>query len=279
MKKLTIIATLIIISAVTGFAQSGDEKAVRQFIADYDQSYLKQDISFMEANLADDYTFSDPSGSIKNRAQVLEDARNEKTAPTEKTLSFESEIDSVRIFGNMAIVSGNWTWSGVPLTEPQTEPHNDKGRFMTILEKRKGKWLLVAEQFTEAQHDRKLMEAQVLKKGAEYNRLIQNGTPEEMEKFLANEYIYTTETGIVVNKAEELENHTNRSSKIESIETTDQKVRILGNNTAVETATIRFRGTDKDGKPFDNTERYTTTWVWRGLRWQIVSDHSSPIKK
>lgn len=280
MKKLTIIATLIIISAITGFAQNNEEKAVRQFIADYDQSYVKQDISFMEANLADDYTFSEPSGLIKNRAQVLEDARKEKTAPTESTsLLFKSEVDSVRIVGNMAIVSGSWTWSGVPMSDLQAEPHNDKGRFMTILEKRKGKWLLVAEQFTEAQHDKKLMEAQVLKKGAEYNKLIQNGTPEEIEKFLADEYIYTTESGIVVSKAEELENQKKRSSKIESIETTDQKVRVLGNNTAVETATIRFRGTDKDGKPFDNTERYTTTWIWRGLRWQIVSDHSSPIKK
>ncbi len=279
MKKLTIIATLIIISTITGFAQSGDEKAVRQFIGDYDEAYVKQDIGFMEANMADDYTFSDPSGSIKNRVQVLEDARKEKTTPTEKTLSAKSEIESVRIVNNMAIVSGSWTWSGVPLTDPQAEPHHDKGRFTTILEKRKGKWLLVTEQFTEAQHDKKLMEAQVLKKGLEYNKLLQKGTPEEIEKFLAEEYIYTNETGTVVNKAEELENQKKRNPNIESIETTDQKVRVLGNNTAVETATIRFRGTGKDGKPFDETERYTTTWVWRGLRWQIVADHSSPIKK
>ena len=82
-----------------------------------------------------------------------------------------------------------------------------------------------------------------------------------------------------MNKTEDLATYKDRKSKIESAETTDQKVRVIGNNAAIETGTFRVKGTDKDGKPFDETERYTTTWVWRGGRWQIVADHTSEIKK
>jgi len=56
-------------------------------------------------------------------------------------------------------------------------------------------------------------------------------------------------------------------------------VRVLGNNVAVETGTIRFKGAGHDGKPFDGSERYTTTWVWRGGRWQIAADHTSMSKQ
>ena len=279
MKKLTTIFLLTIIAAMTAFAQSNDEKEILKFIADYDQAYLNQEIGFLEANLADEYTISNAYGSIKNRVQTIEEARKEKNAPTEKTLSFKSVTDSVRVIGNTAIASGSWTWSGVPLTDLQGDPHTDKGRYTLIFEKRRGKWLLVAEHFSEAPHDKKTMEAQVLKLGLEYNQMIVRGDTAAIEKILADDYLYTTDDGKIVNKTEELAHYKNLKSKIESIETTDQKVRVLGNNSAVETALIRIRGTDANGKPFDETERYTTTWVWRNLRWQIIADHTSAVKK
>ena len=279
MKKLTIIATTLMVLAMTIFAQTGDEKAIRQFIADYDQAYLNQDISFMEANFANEYTFSDPYGSFKNRTQSIEEARKEKAAPTEKTLSFKSVTETVRVVGNAAIASGNWTWSGVPMSNPQAEPHNDKGRFTLFFEKRNGKWLLVSEMFSEVQHDKKVMEAQVLKLGLEYGEMIKRGDTEAIEKLLADDYLYTDERGKVLTKTEDLATYKNRKSKIESAETTDQKVRVLGNNTAIETGTFHVKGTDAGGKSFDETERYTTVWVWRDLRWQITSDHTSEVKR
>ena len=279
MKKLTTIILLIIVSAVTGFAQTSDEKAILKFIADYDQAYINQDIGFEEANLAEDYTFSNAYGGFKNRAQALEEYRKDKANPTEKNISFKSVNESIRIAGNTAIASGTWTWTGVPVSNLNAEPHKDTGRYQLVFEKRKGKWMLVSEIFTEAQHDKKLMEAQVLKLGLEYNQMIKRGDTAAIEKLLADEYLYTTNDGEVVNKTEVLAHYKNLKSKIESIETTDQKVRVIGNNTAVETATIRTKGTDKDGKPFDDTERYTTTWVWRDLRWQIIADHTSTVKK
>ena len=279
MKKLTTIWLLIIVSATSAWAQSKDEKEILKVIADYDQAFINQDIGFLENNLADDYIISGDDGTSKNRMQTIEEARKEKTTPTGKTVSFKSVSDGVRVVGNIAVATGDWMWSGTSIGNPQGEPHNDKGRYTMVLEKRSGKWKVIAEHFSEAAHDKKMMEAQVLKMGQEYGKIILRGDAAEVERILADEYTYTNEKGEVKNKAEDVAGYKDRKSKLESAETTDQKVRLIGNNVAIETGTFRVKGTDKDGKPFDETERYTTTWVWRGLRWQIAADHTSEIKK
>ena len=278
MKKLTTISLLIIVSATLCLAQTSDEKAILNFIADYDKSYMNMDISFLENNLADDYIISSDIASSKNRAQTIEEARKEKANPTGKMTAFKSVNDSLRVMGNVAVASGAWTWSGVPLGNLQGEPHTDTGRYTMVLEKRGGKWMIVAEHYSEAPHDKKVLEAQVLKMGQEYGRMIQRGDAAAIEKILTDNYVYTDEKGKVMNKTEDLATYKDRKSKIESAETTDQKVRVIGNNAAIETGTFRVKGTDKDGKPFEETDRYTTTWMWRDLRWQIA-DHTTTAAK
>jgi ketosteroid isomerase-like protein len=146
------------------------------------------------------------------------------------------------------------------------------------LEKRGGKWMVVAEHVSEVQHDRKLMEQQVLKMGQEYTRMIKNQDGAAVERILADEYMYTNEKGKVKNKAEDLAGY-KTPAKFEIFEVSDQKVRVIGNNAAIETGIVRFKGASHDGKPFDGSERYTTTWVWRGGRWHVAADHTSEIKQ
>jgi hypothetical protein len=164
------------------------------------------------------------------------------------------------------------------VSEANAEPHKDMGRYTGVYEKRGGKWLLIAEHFSEAQHDRKLMEQQVLKMGQEYGKMIKNQDAAAIERILADEYLFTNEKGKVKNKAEDLASYKNSDTKFELFEVSDQKVSVIGNNAAIETGTVRFKGTGK-GKPFDGSERYTTTWVWRGGRWQVAADHVSEVKQ
>jgi ketosteroid isomerase-like protein len=277
--ELIAITILTAISAISAFAQTGGEKEILKFIADYDQAYINFDVSFLEANLAEEYTAFNPYGEVKNRTQSIEELRKAKTDSTEKMLSFKTENESVRVVGNTAIATGKWFWSGVSMSNPQSEPHNDTGRYTMIFEKRGGKWMVVTETYSEAPHDKKALEAEVLKMGLMYNDLMVRGDAAAIEKLLTDDYIYTTDDGKVVSKAENVAQIKSRKSKIESIQTTDQKARSVGNNAVVETATVRIKGTKADGKPFEETERYTTVWIWRNLRWQIVSDHTSTITK
>lgn len=279
MKKLIAIATLTIIMAGLAFAQtSKDEQEILKIHMGLDQAYLKGDIAAFERVLADDYVYSNPYGKMFNRAQNLDEMRKEVAKPTYKVLAATSDDVKIKVSGNMAFVTGNWASTTIPPDNANAEPHKDTGRYTGVYEKRGGNWLLVAEHFSEAPHDRKLMEQQVLKMGQEYVKMIKNQDATAIERILADEYLYTNEEGKVKNKAEDLASYKNNDAKFELFEISDQKVRVIGNSAAIETGTVRFKGTGK-GKPFDGSERYTTTWVWRGGRWQIAADHTSTVKK
>lgn len=279
-KKTITIAALIIISALAVFAQtSKDEQEILKIHNGLDQAFVKNDIAVFERVFADDYVLSGAYGKTMNRTETLEDLRKEWANTNYKVVAATSDNLKVKVSGNVAFVMGNWTSMMSPRSDANAEPHKDTGRYTGIYEKRGGKWTLVAEHWSEAQHDKKMMEAQVLKMGQEYGKMIQRGSQAEIERILADEYLYTNEKGEVKNKAKDVAGYKDRKSKLESVETTDQKVRVVGNNTAIETGTFRVKGTDKDGKPFEETERYTTVWVWRDMRWQIAADHTSAVKR
>jgi ketosteroid isomerase-like protein len=280
MKKLILIATLTIIWPGLAFAQnSKDAPEILKIHNGLDQAFVKGDIAFFERVLADDFVYSGPDGKMLNRARNLEEMRSWAVKPDLKVLTLTSDNVKVKISGNVALVTGNWTSTNVPADNLNAEPHKDTGRYTGVYEKRGGKWLLIAEHYSEAAHDRKLMEQQVLKAGLEYAQMIKNQDAAAIERILADEYLYTSEDGKTTNKAEDLAGYKNDRTKLELAEISDQKVRVIGNDTAVETGIIRLKGNDKNGQPFDESERYTTVWIWRDGRWQIVADHVSDIKK
>lgn len=279
MKKLATILFLVILTAFAAFAQNNaSEQEILKIHASLDEAFMKKDIAAFERIFADDYFMSSASGKLMNRAELLADLRKEMANTEYKMLSAVSDGLKARVSGNMAFVTGNWSTTSTPAKNANAEPHKDTGRYTGIYEKRNGKWMLVAEHWSEAQHDKKLMEEQVMKMGQEYGKMIERGDVAALEQILADEYIYTNEEGKIKNKAEDLASYKTGKTKITFTETTDQKVRVIGNTAAVETGTFRIKGTT-DGKPFEENARYTTTWVWRDLRWQIVADHSSTIKK
>ncbi len=279
MKNLLKVTLLITISAFAAFAQNSKaEQEIMKIHKGLDAAYMNKNIAAFESVMADDYVYSNPSGKMMNRVESLEDIRKEFANTNYKVVSGTTAVEKIKVSGNMALVTGNWTYATVPTNDANAEPHTDKGRYTGVYEKRNGKWMLVADHWSEAPHDRKLMEQQVLKMGQAYGEMIKRRDASEIEKILADEYLYTNSEGVVRNKTEDLATYKN-GTKFEFVETTDQKVRVIGNNAAIETGTFRFKGTDKDGKPFAASERYTTTWVWRDGRWQVAADHTSEIKK
>lgn len=276
MKKLTAIALWTIVLTFIAVAQSKAEREVLKFIADYDQAYVNKDISFAERVWADDYVFSAPDGTSQNRAKALEEARADFGNPKYKLLSFKSVNDSLHINGNTAIASGAWTSTTVPMSNLQCEPHTDSGRYTMVLEKRNGNWMVIAEHNSEAPHDKKLMEAAVLKASKDYDRIIVEKDRAAYEKLFTDNYIGTQDGGKMRNKAEEIDHMVSADLKLETSVTSDRKVTITGNSSAIETGTYTTTGISKD-KPFTDKGRYTTVWVFRDGRWQIAADHSSSL--
>lgn len=273
------LSTLFIIAAAAtaAFAQT-DEQQLMKIHAGLDEAYLKSDIAAFEQIMADDYVYSSPGGKMMTREENLADLRKEIAKPTFKVLTATSDGLKVRVSGNMAFVTGNWASTTTSAGEIKTDPHKDMGRYTGVYEKRNGKWMLVAEHFSEAPHDRKLMEQEVLKASNDYTQAMNRRDKAAFERILADDYMFTNEEGKTRTKAEDIAQMTNTDSVLESLTVSDRKVRILSNGSAVETGMFTAKGTHK-GKAFDENGRYTTTWVWRGGRWQVAADHTSLVKQ
>jgi ketosteroid isomerase-like protein len=69
-----------------------------------------------------------------------------------------------------------------------------------------------------------------------------------------------------------------KKRKYSAVEYTDVHVTVFG-NTAIAIGVYKGKGTDA-GKPFDETERWTDTWVkMAGGKWLCVADHNTAIAK
>ncbi len=279
MKRSITVVFVILTAAILGLAQnSAAEQEVLKFNAAYEKAQIDRDVAFFERVFAEDYTFSGPTAEVEDKAKALAYIRSEREKPTYKLVSVKSENVKAKVIGNMAILTGDWIGTGMSATDAQAEPHTDRGRYTAFLEKRNGQWIMLAEHVSEAPHDRKLMEAQVLKIGKDAANMYKNRDHSGFARILADDAVFVNTVGKVRTKADVLGELQNSEYKIELVEITDQKVRVIGNGAAIETGLIRYKGTDKSGKQFDEKERYTTTWVWRGGRWQIAADHTSVIK-
>jgi ketosteroid isomerase-like protein len=277
MKKLIMIVLLTIISAGSAVAQNNKtEQELLKFSADYTQAIVNRDVAFFERALADDYIFP-IDGMSENKAATVAYYKQEKANPTVKLILLKQEDVKTKVIGDTAILTGKRITTTGSIKDDNLVTHMDNGRYTLVLEKRRGNWMVVTEHNSEAPHNRQAMEEEVLKLGLEYAKMIKNQDAQGIERILADEYLYTDERGRIKNKAEDLATYKNDKRTYELVEISDQKVRIIGNSTAIETGTCHYKGID-NGKTFEGTERYTTTWILHNGRWQIIADHVSLVK-
>lgn len=105
---------------------------------------------------------------------------------------------------------------------------------------------------------------------------MKTNNPDLLAPLLADKLVITSEVGKVAGKAETLADV--KSMKWNSAENSDVKVIVFG-DTAIATGSLKGRGTDASGKPFDLDVRWTDTWVkMPGGKWQCVASHDSTIK-
>jgi ketosteroid isomerase-like protein len=292
MRQLLVIATLILVPPATIAAQSSqkEEQEVRAFLVEYDNAVATRNIAFLERVLPNDYVFTGGSGRKSDRSQVLQFFAQERDKPSHRMISLKHENVVVHAVGSMAVVTNDYTSQTTPIDAPNAEPSTYKGRHTGVLEKRFGRWMVIAEQDTEQMHDDKLMERQVAKAGRDYNQLIKrlrdgrsyadlekSGDIAELTRLLADEYTCTCGEGEITHKAQELESYKSKMIRLESAELLEQSVIAIDNNAAVETGKVRHVGTDA-GQRIDITRRYTTIWVSWSRGWQIVARHSSSVK-
>lgn len=231
MKKILLTTIAISVLALTAFAQSKDEQEVLRFLADYDAAYMAKDIAFAERVWAKDYLISTESATKSNREESLEGAKKDWSDPNSKwkLVSYKSVNDWIHLSGVNGAVSGSYSSSLVPRDDPAATPHIDNGRYTILLEKQNGKWMVVSEHFTEAFHDKKMMEAEVLKASDTYTAAMKGKDRKMLERLFDDQYIFTDEDGSTRDKATDITRMVRAELKIDSAEVTDRKIRTLGN--------------------------------------------------
>jgi ketosteroid isomerase-like protein len=98
-----------------------------------------------------------------------------------------------------------------------------------------------------------------------------------LERFYADEYIFTDEDGVVSTKAKELADIGSGAFQLTSYKFEDMNVRLYG-NVAVVTGRNTIQGVwSQIAHDVSGPYRFTDVFVWRGGRWQCVASQASRI--
>jgi ketosteroid isomerase-like protein len=93
---------------------------------------------------------------------------------------------------------------------------------------------------------------------------------------LADDYVSTGADGALASKADTIGDA--RARKYSSASYEDVKAHVSG-STVVVTGGYRGKGTDPEGKPFDEHLRWTDTWVRNAAgKWQCVASQYTAVK-
>ncbi|MBD6620806.1 nuclear transport factor 2 family protein [Komarekiella sp. 'clone 1'] len=98
-----------------------------------------------------------------------------------------------------------------------------------------------------------------------------------LEELIADEVVFTTHTGELIDKQTDLEAHRSDIQKLVLLQGQQQRVQLYG-NTAVVTVKMEVAGTF-EGKAFVGIYRYTRVWVQSQPQgnWQVVAGHVSQV--
>ena len=118
-------------------------------------------------------------------------------------------------------------------------------------------------------------EQELLKKNKEYDEALVQEDVSALERIFADEFVYTSTAGELINMGQQLEAIKSGDLKIEYGKSDEVRVRVYG-NTAVMTGRFIAKGEYK-GKVFEAPERYTAVWVMRQGRWQLVAEQGTRV--
>jgi ketosteroid isomerase-like protein len=107
-------------------------ETLQELNRNYVRSVQESDVSWFEANLADDFLNSNPDGTLVDRAAFLK-----QIAPPCVVRSLRAEDVRIRVLGDAAIIHARTTYA-------KPDGQAGAGRYTDIWQRRQGRWLCVA---------------------------------------------------------------------------------------------------------------------------------------
>jgi uncharacterized protein (TIGR02246 family) len=145
----TSLMTLLMIAglATAGFGAGADAelKAISQQWLD---AYMKGDPTFLKNTEADDYSITEPDGTVTTKAEDIKSVTDKKFVLKSASMS---DFKCRMLGDNAAVVTATLKISG---TDEGQEFSGDY-RALDVYEKKDGKWMAVASQMTKVQTEKK----------------------------------------------------------------------------------------------------------------------------
>jgi ketosteroid isomerase-like protein len=96
-----------------------------------------------------------------------------------------------------------------------------------------------------------------------------------LDELIADDLVFTTPSGLIINKQMDLEAHRSGMQKLTKLELGDRQIHDYDTFVVV-TLKAELAGTTNE-QPFAGTFCYTRIWQQRHDRWQVVAGHVSQI--
>ncbi len=153
MRRVLVAAVLVSVAASLSGGQTNHENSVGQAVTDaerrWEEALKRFDSKAMQSLLAEDDLQTDFRGVVQNKASWIQEfkqvAANVRSGETQWEISFDDE--KVRVYGDIAIVTGRGTFNGWR----KGAPVNHIIRFTNVWVTRRGVWQLVNYQATPIQ--------------------------------------------------------------------------------------------------------------------------------
>lgn len=142
MKALIVLALLTAAPSVVLPAQQSEaERDILKLTNEYEDGIRRRDVSVHQRLFAEDYTYTPGNGNFMKREGHM--AFTASGAASVDTLLSEDRL--VRVYGETAVVTGRWIFTGSRGGQAVTQ---QRIRYLLVYAKRDGRWQIVAEQRT-----------------------------------------------------------------------------------------------------------------------------------
>ncbi len=147
MKTSLITLVMVLGLAATGFGASA-EAELKKIEQDWLDAYIKSDAAFIKNIESDDYSVTEPDGTVTSKADDIKSVTEKKFVLKTATLS---DFKCRMLGENAAVVTATLKLTG---TDDGQEISGDF-RGIDVFEKKDGKWQSVASQLTKIGGDKK----------------------------------------------------------------------------------------------------------------------------
>ena len=139
--KTTLITFMMVLGLVTAAFGAGAEAELKALSQQWLDAYLKGDPSFLKNTEAEDYTITEPDGTVSTKADDIKSVTDKKFVLKSATIT---DFKCRMVGDNVAVTTATLKLSG----SEDGQEFSGEYRSLDVFEKKDGKWMAVASQMT-----------------------------------------------------------------------------------------------------------------------------------